>query len=59
MADAEEVVQTAWLRLAGAEGAIANPEAWLTRTVSRLATMRCGRPGGAARSISARGCPSR
>lgn len=37
MADAEEVVQTAWLRLAGAEGAITNPEAWLTRTVSRLA----------------------
>lgn len=36
MADAEEVVQTAYLRFAAAED-IENPPAWLTRTVSRLA----------------------
>lgn len=36
MADAEEVVQTAFLRFAGARD-IENSPAWLTRTVSRLA----------------------
>jgi RNA polymerase sigma-70 factor (ECF subfamily) len=44
--EAEDVVQTAWLRFAGADlAAIDRPEAWLTRTVSRLAidTMRSAR----------------
>lgn len=36
MSEAEDVVQAAWLRFAGATG-IDVPEAWLTRTVSRLA----------------------
>lgn len=44
--EAEDVVQTAWLRFASADfAAIDRPEAWLTRTVSRLAidTMRSAR----------------
>lgn len=44
--EAEDVVQTAWLRFAGADLAtIDRPEAWLTRIVSRLAidTMRSAR----------------
>lgn len=44
--EAEDVVQTAWLRFASADlAALDRPEAWLTRTVSRLAidTMRSAR----------------
>lgn len=44
--EAEDIVQTAWLRFASADLAtIDRPEAWLTRTVSRLAidTMRSAR----------------
>ena len=36
-ADAEDIVQDAWLRWHGADvGAIAEPRAWLTTVVSRL-----------------------
>ncbi|WP_226580669.1 RNA polymerase sigma factor SigJ [Acuticoccus sediminis] len=44
--EAEDVVQSAWLRFAAADReAIASPEAWLTTTVSRLAidALRSGR----------------
>lgn len=41
MADAEDVVQDAWLRWAGADhAAVDNPAAWLTTTVSRRALDR-------------------
>lgn len=39
-ADAEDVVQDAWLRFDGADGDIADPRAWLTTVVSRLALDR-------------------
>lgn len=41
LADAEDVVQDAWLRWAGADQpAVANPAAWLTTTTTRLALDR-------------------
>ena len=36
LAEAEDVVQDAWLRFAGAKGEIADPAAWLVRATSRL-----------------------
>lgn len=36
LAEADDVVQDAWLRFAGAEGEIADPTAWLVRATTRL-----------------------
>ena len=40
MADAEDVVQDAWIRLEAADGDIERPEAWLTTVTTRLALDR-------------------
>ena len=58
-ADAEDVVQDAWLRWEGAAGPPADLRAWLTTVVSRLAWTGCARRRIGAKPTSASGCPSR
>jgi RNA polymerase sigma-70 factor (ECF subfamily) len=56
VADAEDIVQEAWLRWQAADVAtIERPEAWLTTVTTRLALDLLN----AARSTWGRGCPSR
>ena len=60
LADAEDIVQDAWLRWDGADpGSITDLRAWLTTVVSRLASIGCARRPTGARPISASGCPNR
>jgi RNA polymerase sigma-70 factor (ECF subfamily) len=59
-ADADDVVQEAWLRWAGTDrAAVRDPRAYLVRIVSRQALKRLRTCPAAARSMSASGCPSR
>lgn len=63
VADTEDVLQDAWLRWSSADrSAVAEPRAYLARTVTRVALTTCG-PGGpggpGTRCMSGRGCPNR
>ena len=60
-ADAEDVVQDAWLRWSGADhAAIDNPAAWLTTVTTRLEPGPAqGHASGAGPTTWASGCPSR
>lgn len=51
-ADAEDVVQTAWLRLSSTEG-VEDPPAWLTTVVTRLCLDQLRRQGSSARAEDA------
>jgi RNA polymerase sigma-70 factor, ECF subfamily len=60
-ADAEDMVQEAWLRwdAADARDQVADLQAWLTTVVSRLALDRLGRRRTGGKVMWANGCPNR
>jgi hypothetical protein len=61
VADAEDVVQDAWVKWSQAARArdIANAGAYLARTVTNLCLSRSAPPPRSASGTSGRGCPSR
>ena len=60
VAEAEDVVQEAWLRLERVDaGAIEDLQAWLSTVVGRLALDALGSPARGASATSARGCRTR
>ncbi|MFC6929318.1 sigma factor [Actinomadura yumaensis] len=60
VADAEDVVQEAWLRWAAADRAeVADPEAFLVRTTTRLAIDRLRRAQARREVYPGSGCPNR
>jgi len=59
MADAEDAVQEAWLRLSGVDADhIEDLRAWLTTVVGRTAWTSYARPPPAASATWASGCPN-
>ena len=59
VADAEDIVQEAWLRWDAQERTDRRLRAWLTTVVSRLGWTGCGRPLTGAKPIPANGYPNR
>ena len=59
VAEAEDVVQDAWLRWTRTGDEVLDPAGWLVRVTSQSASTACARPKRSAKPIAAPGCQSR